>query len=422
MPTPARRNWSVPTAIVLCLWLPSPARAQTQLDAPQLARARFDKAVEYAKAKDFDRARQEAAEAVRLAPSESHYLAYRGYLENRYGNPAEGLRLGLEAARLDPAVGWYTGVVMEGAYGSLNDPLARSSATRIVRLGPKGTSPEEVELARRILDMLSPHTYRLTWTIDPKKKGWTGRSVVELALPARTPDQEVTFQVAGAVDHTVVARGGGEALHAEVDDQTPLTLTATVTVRPTNYKTAFARYRKTAPLPDDVKPFLGKSDRIDPTNPRIVRIAAGLKAYTPLATVRNVQRWLEKAVTYKAKVGAEYNEFKTLDELLDRRHTKCDGFSALFVALCRAAGVPAREVWGYVKTTREFAPDGYLGSHMWAEFYLPGGEWVVVEPQRIGDLGHSRTDYVRMIHQDAASGRVDQTKLFCTEPRYVEQK
>jgi hypothetical protein len=59
---------------------------------------------------------------------------------------------------------------------------------------------------------------------------------------------------------------------------------------------------------------------------------------------------------------------------LDHGYGECSDYSALFVALCRAARVPARPVSG-------FWADRTNGWHCWAEFMLPSGEWVPVDPQ-----------------------------------------
>jgi tetratricopeptide (TPR) repeat protein len=408
--------------LFLLILLTIPAAAQSP-DAGESARQHIRKAKELEKDKKLNEARQEAARAVLLAPKNDSYHAYYGYLENRYGNPAEGLRLGLDAVRLNPAVSWYAVVVMEGAYGSMDDALAREYASKLLKAKPKEVDPNAVEFAGHIVDILSVHRYRLEWTVDPRLQTWTAkRTRLILPLPAKTPYQEYTYEVKGALEQKPVSQGGEDAVDVIVDDKTPVTLTATLQVMPFNYRSFLAKNKSFAPLTEEARQYLGKSDRIDPTNPRVKRIAASLKANTPVATVKNALRWLEANITYKLKNGSEFNEFKTLDEILDRRHTKCDGYSALFVALCRAAGVPAREVEGFAKGGPEFARPGCLAGHMWAEFYLAGGGWIVVEPQRIRDLGHIQIDRFEMRRQDAASGGVNHKGLWCVEPKYTELK
>ncbi|MBU5614981.1 transglutaminase-like domain-containing protein [Geomonas azotofigens] len=64
---------------------------------------------------------------------------------------------------------------------------------------------------------------------------------------------------------------------------------------------------------------------------------------------------------------------------LAARSGKCADLSTLYVALARAAGVPAREVFG-LRLGRPGQTDITDGHHCWAEFYLPGTGWVPVDP------------------------------------------
>lgn len=65
--------------------------------------------------------------------------------------------------------------------------------------------------------------------------------------------------------------------------------------------------------------------------------------------------------------------------LLHKPGGKCTDIHSVFVALCRAAGVPAREVFG-VRLGKEDTTDITSWQHCWAEFYLPGYGWVPVDP------------------------------------------
>ena len=64
---------------------------------------------------------------------------------------------------------------------------------------------------------------------------------------------------------------------------------------------------------------------------------------------------------------------------LQRLGGKCADIHSMFVALARASGVPAREVFG-LRLGRGDAADITRGQHCWAEFLLPGYGWVVVDP------------------------------------------
>ncbi len=70
---------------------------------------------------------------------------------------------------------------------------------------------------------------------------------------------------------------------------------------------------------------------------------------------------------------------------LRRGTAACGGHANLFTALCRASGVPARNVSGMHNPRGTLFQsgsllDGTLGFHVWSEFYLPDYGWVQVEP------------------------------------------
>jgi transglutaminase-like putative cysteine protease len=92
----------------------------------------------------------------------------------------------------------------------------------------------------------------------------------------------------------------------------------------------------------------------------------------------------------------------------------CSHYSALFVALCRSEGIPARCVYGrigwdpslnegnsrtYSEQDTALSRDGFAGAqhhglppHMWAEFYLPDYSWIPVDAQ-VGRFGQLLWNY-----------------------------
>lgn len=58
---------------------------------------------------------------------------------------------------------------------------------------------------------------------------------------------------------------------------------------------------------------------------------------------------------------------------------KCADLSSIYVTMARAAGVPARDVYGLRQGTAK-SGDMTGDYHCWAEFYLPGTGWVPVDP------------------------------------------
>jgi transglutaminase-like putative cysteine protease len=66
-------------------------------------------------------------------------------------------------------------------------------------------------------------------------------------------------------------------------------------------------------------------------------------------------------------------------ELLKKPGGKCTDISSVFIALCRAAGVPARELFS-IRLGRKAEEDITGYQHCWAEFFAPGFGWVTADP------------------------------------------
>jgi transglutaminase-like putative cysteine protease len=65
--------------------------------------------------------------------------------------------------------------------------------------------------------------------------------------------------------------------------------------------------------------------------------------------------------------------------LLKNPGGKCADISSIYIALCRAAGVPAREVLG-IRMGKKPVQEITTWQHCWAEFFLPGSGWISVDP------------------------------------------
>lgn len=103
----------------------------------------------------------------------------------------------------------------------------------------------------------------------------------------------------------------------------------------------------------------------------------------PYRKARLIYDWVIDHLHYQSINGLGGAKFA-----LENGYGECGDYAALFCALLRAIGVPARPVVGY------WAESG-KPNDVWAEFYLPGYGWVPADPER-GDNGgkHDRDYYL----------------------------
>lgn len=120
------------------------------------------------------------------------------------------------------------------------------------------------------------------------------------------------------------------------------------------------------PVPDMwIKP----SQYIDSDHPDIIQ-QANLLTNTIEGTLnraRGIQLFVADDIEYKVFKDCG---LVPASETLHNHYGTCINYSRLFVALCRAAGIPARSVWGCI-----YDGYGFKSHHNWAEFLDDDGKW-----------------------------------------------
>ena len=128
----------------------------------------------------------------------------------------------------------------------------------------------------------------------------------------------------------------------------------------------------------DYAEFL-KPTSIGPTDGEIKKLADSITKGKPtvLAKARAIYDWTcENMYRDPATRGCGKGD---VCELLKKPGGKCTDISSVYIALARAAGVPAREVFG-VRLGKKPQEDVTTWQHCWVEFFLPGFGWVPVDP------------------------------------------
>lgn len=157
----------------------------------------------------------------------------------------------------------------------------------------------------------------------------------------------------------------------------------------------------TAPLPDAsyplraaphaVAPYLKPSRRAQSDDPQIAELSRLIvhRSGTEADAVSRIATWIFGNIDYAD--GAYINAIDACTTL-SARAGQCQGYANLFVALARAAGIPARQVTGYTLAGSLDIPVSSDGSarismdipsspHAWVEVWYPGAGWIPYDPQ-----------------------------------------
>ena len=94
----------------------------------------------------------------------------------------------------------------------------------------------------------------------------------------------------------------------------------------------------------------------------------------PYKIARRIFDYVGDTLTYKLEGG-----WNAAPVVLKRGTGSCSEFSFCFIALCRAAGVPARYVGAFVVRGDDASLDDVF--HRWPQVYLPSYGWVRMDAQ-----------------------------------------
>ena len=181
---------------------------------------------------------------------------------------------------------------------------------------------------------------------------------------------------------------GNQVLHFTFENLAPFS-TRIVTIKANLLVSATANPIPSLPLSRDLNP----QKYIESDHPAINRVAHKLRAADTSKTIEDIYRWVAGNIRYSGYAGKDRGALYALKQ----KKGDCTEYANLFVALCRASGIAARPIGGYV-----CPQSGVLKArdyHNWSEFYKDG-TWKLADPQnRV--LMKNEADYIamRIIHE-----------------------
>ncbi|PIN78586.1 hypothetical protein COY26_00215 [Candidatus Woesearchaeota archaeon CG_4_10_14_0_2_um_filter_33_10] len=144
-------------------------------------------------------------------------------------------------------------------------------------------------------------------------------------------------------------------------------------------------------LDEEYIKYTKPTENID-LNDDIIRIASDIAEGEDdlYVIIHNIAEWVSKNIEYNIKYGTSTEKASWV---LKKRIGTCDEFSSLFIALCRALGIPARYVSG-VAYSNIPGLEGF-GNHAWAEVYFPDYGWVPFDPT-YGEFGFVNPSHIKL--------------------------
>ncbi len=151
-----------------------------------------------------------------------------------------------------------------------------------------------------------------------------------------------------------------------------------------------AKLRSADPtLPGDLGVYLQLPPEITPRTRELAQaITAGLP--TEYDKVAAISTWLDTNLTYTLELADPGDQEPVDFFLFDRKKGHCEYFASAFAVLARAAGIPTRQVNGFLGGEwNEY--QGYVAvragdAHSWDEVYFPGVGWAMFDATPAADI------------------------------------
>lgn len=245
------------------------------------------------------------------------------------------------------------------------------------------------------ISYLNPARYRIRHTATVTNYDVSSLSTLEMGLPIPTNWPEIAvrgvrYTKNGCSELTNV-EGPGRILRSYYDSNLPeagetrtIRLTYIAVVKEIRTNKALLETREyPAYRVDEEYNYYTRSELMIECNDAAIRKAA----YEIKQKTSNPYKFAKLAYEYVTDniVYTSPSPCWTAQECMKAKKGACGQQAALFVAICRAGGIPARPVAGSWCT-------GDNQWHCWAEFMLPGVGWIPADPS-VGSRGPKEKEY-----------------------------
>jgi len=246
----------------------------------------------------------------------------------------------------------------------------------------------------------------LHWEIINSGPGDIGEVDVYFAIPKDLPSQRLLKEIEFIPQPNDILRDkyGQKVAYYKLKDIYPMehhSIKAMIEAElsSVNYFILPSKVKSLKEIPRDIKrDYLNDNERFrirDPFLQKSLKEAIGDED-NPYWIARKVLNYVADKIEYE-RIGG----WDIAPEVLKRGKGSCSEYAYVYISMMRAAGIPARFVGSVVERGDRASLDRVF--HRWVEIYLPGYEWVPVDPgvahsphlrRRALAIGHRSNNYL----------------------------
>lgn len=287
------------------------------------------------------------------------------------------------------------------------EPVAHTAEDPVIERPPQGTTASKLPPVRAPEPPSEWRTFEITTTINLKSK--SGQTKLWFPLPL---NQDTLFQ--RTLGHTWIGNpanasmrrlpdGDLEVFFCEWPDSSDARLQLTTLVTTADRHFDITK-RTVAPEREDILRRNLQASQLIPNDGLAFQLGERIlgRIKDPVAQAKAIYDWVVDNSIYDPSLPGCGNGDVRKQLIQGQYGGRSADINGLFVAICRAIGIPARCIYGMrTGPSRLFrslglsSDDATRGQHVRAEFYVPGYGWIPVDP----------SDVRRAISMEALSDR-----------------
>ena len=227
-------------------------------------------------------------------------------------------------------------------------------------------------------------TIQYSYTLQNKSGRMVARAEFWAHAPVRqTAGQRCQDLTANYPFKLLADEDGNQVLYFSFENLAPYA-SRIITIKAKLLLAASANPVDAAPGASDLQP----EKYVESDHPALRQAADKLKHADAAKGIAAMFRWAADHVRYSGYADQERGALYALEE----KKGDCTEYMDLFAALCRANGIPARRIGGYI------CPESLVlkarDYHNWVEFY-EDGTWQIADPQN-NVMKRNQDDYIAM--------------------------
>lgn len=220
-----------------------------------------------------------------------------------------------------------------------------------------------------------------TVTFDIDMTQYDAGKTVRVWLPVPQTDEyqeiaDVVYEATGAEAELTEDALGNQMMYVEWNEDAEAgDRKATLSFHVSRDEIICPEWNEEGEIGEDMSEYLAPSSTI-PVDGEVKELADEItkEEDTVLGKARAIYDWIIANMNRdESVVGCGKGDVCTL---IETKVGKCTDINSVFVGLCRAAGIPAREIFGIRINDTTITKN----QHCWAQFYLPGTGWVSADP------------------------------------------